>query len=419
MGLRWYEKHLCTGPRRACAELNRKEIPTVCVNTRALLRRSAEKVGCPPPRSLVQRKSSTSAEELMALGFGYVGCGFVGQGVHIPNFAGIPDVDLVALAEIRPQLGEKVQRRWGFRKLYGSHHEMAEDPEVEAVGVSAAFSEQSVIARDLLRAGKCVFMEKPMALSVVEAEEMLAAAESGGGRLMVAYMKRYDAGDELAKRLIDQFRSEESMGEPFYARNHGFCGRKWDAGFHGRIETTDEPRPDPGAGRYPAWLPEQFRDPYVGYLQQYTHNVNLLRWFLGEGDAVDVSAVELGPDGYTGIVVLDVGGVRAVIESAATSHYGWDMNTQVFFRNGWVKVTSPPLLLNNVPETVEVYRGGETQEISRPLPDPLYSWSYRREAEHFVACVRSGQTFRSSGEDTLTDIRVFEDIFREWTGASS
>ena len=73
--------------------------------------------------------------------------------------------ELVALAEVRAQLGEKVQRRYGFRKLYRSHQDLARDPEVEAVGVSASFSEQAAIAGDLLRAGKHVFMEKPMAVS--------------------------------------------------------------------------------------------------------------------------------------------------------------------------------------------------------------------------------------------------------------
>jgi predicted dehydrogenase len=336
----------------------------------------------------------------------------VAQGVHIPNFLGIPEVEPVALAEIRPKLGEKVQRRWGFRKLYGSHLELAEDSEVEAVGVSAAFSEQSVIARDLLRAGKHVFMEKPMALSVAEGEGMLAAGKEGGGRLMVAYMKRYDAGAQLAKQYIDEFRADDSMGALFYARNHGFCGRQWDAGFRGDIETTDEPRPEPGPSRCPDWMPEKHCNAYVWYLQQYTHNVNLLRWFLDAGDNARVTAVDLGPDGYTGVVVFDINGVRAIIESANTSHFGWDMNTQVFFENGWVTTTSPPLLLDNVAEAVEVYRGGDIQQISHPLPDPIHSWCYRREAEHFIECVQSGEPFGSTGEDTLTDIRIFEDIFR-------
>jgi predicted dehydrogenase len=345
---------------------------------------------------------------MATLKLGYVGCGFMAQGVHIPNFATIPGAELVALAETRPLLGQKIQRRWGFRKLYASHLEMADDREVEAVGVSAAASEQSRIASDLLRAGKHVFMEKPMALSVAEAEEMLQSSQSGGGRLMVAYMKRYDAGNEIAKRHIDEMRRE--AGRLLYARNHGFCGN-WTAGFAEIIEQTDEPRPDPGPGRYPDWLPEDQRGPYYQYLQQYAHNVNLLRWFLDAGDQATVTSVDLDADGYTGIVTFDMNGVRAIIESASTSHHGWDEHTQLYFQDGWVRVSSPPLLLKNASVSVEVYRAGNRQEVLNPIAVP-YSWSYHREAQHFVEDVLNGQPFRSSGEDTLTDIHLFEDIYR-------
>jgi predicted dehydrogenase len=346
----------------------------------------------------------------MEVKFGYVGCGFMAQAVHIPNFASIPGVELTALAEIRPQLGEKVQRRWGFGKLYRSHLELASDPEVEAVGVSAGFSEQGLIAKDLLRAGKQVFMEKPMAISVAEAEEMLEAGRDGGGRLMVAYMKRYDAGNEIAKRCVEEFRRDEKIGRLFYARNHGFCG-DWTAGMEAVIEATDEPRPQAPRERYPDWLPEVMRRPYLGYLQQYTHNLNLLRWFTEAGEKVKVTGVDLDADGYTGIVTFDMNGTRAVIESGGVSYHGWEEHTQLYFQNGWVRVSSPPLLLKNASASVEIYRGGETQEICYRTPVP-YSWSYRREAEHFIQCVQSGQPFRSSGEDTLVDVRLFEEIYR-------
>src|SRR5690606_10153135 len=69
--------------------------------------------------------------------FAYVGCGFVAQSIHIPNFASLPDCDFVALAEVREELGRSVQQRFGIRKLYRSHEEVAADPEIEAVGVSA------------------------------------------------------------------------------------------------------------------------------------------------------------------------------------------------------------------------------------------------------------------------------------------
>ena len=363
----------------------------------------------------MRRKQGRGAET-MALKFGYVGCGLMGQGVHIPNFAAIPGVKLVALAELRPRLGEKVQRRWGFRRLYRSHVELADDAEVEAVGVSAAFAEQADIAGDLLRAGKHVFMEKPMAVSAAQAEEMLEAAGAGGARLMVGYMKRYDAGNEIAKRYADEFRQDEAMGPLFYARNHGFCGN-WLAGFDAVIEETEEPRPEPGPGRYPDWLPESLRGPYVGYLQQYAHNVNLLRWFLDAGEEVRVSGVDLDEDGYTGLVSFEMNGTRAVIESGNVSHHGWDEHTQLYFRNGWVRVQSPALLQRNACAAVEVYRAGEAQEVCHPAPT-LYSWSFRREAEHFVARLQSGEQFRSSGEDTLTDVRVFEEIYRGYMKAA-
>ncbi len=347
---------------------------------------------------------------MSTLKLGYVGCGFMAQGVHIPNFARIDSVELVALAEIRPNLGEKVQRRWGFRTLYPSHLDLAKDPEVQAVGVSASFSEQSAIARDLIAAGKHVFMEKPMALSVAEGEQMLEASRTGGGRLMVGYMKRYDAGNEIAKRHIDEFRADNAMGRLFYARNHGFCGN-WTAGMDAIIEKTDEEYPTPRPGRYPDWLPEPLHQPYVSYLQQYTHNINLLRWFTDAGDTARVTAVDLDDDGYTGLVTFDMNGVRAIVESGGVSHHAWEEHTQLYFANGWVRVASPSLLLKNTAAGVEIYRAGDTQEFRHPVPIP-YSWSFRREAEHFVDSLRTGRPFRSSAEDTLTDLRLFEGIYR-------
>src|SRR5579884_3466825 len=128
---------------------------------------------------------------------GYIGCGMMAQRVHIPNFASIPECQLVALAEVRQDLGEKVRRRYDIPRLYPDHRGLLEDPEVDAVAVSAPFALQGEIARQCLAAGKHVFMEKPMAISVVQAEAILAAGKATGARLMIAYMKRYDPGNEL------------------------------------------------------------------------------------------------------------------------------------------------------------------------------------------------------------------------------
>ncbi len=150
----------------------------------------------------------------------------------------------------------------------------------------------------------------------------------------------------------------------------------------------------------------------MGYLQQYTHNINLLRWFLDAGNDASVRVVDLDDDGYTGIVVFDMNGTRAVLESGRVSHYRWDEHTQIYFRDGWIKTWAPPLLLKQVPAEVEIYRAGKVQTFTKAIADPAWSWSYKCEAEHFIRCLQTGEAVQSSGQDTRTDVRLFEDIFR-------
>ena len=57
---------------------------------------------------------------------------------------------------------------------------------------------------------------------------------------------------------------------------------------------------------------------------------------------------------------------------------------------------------------------GVQHTITRVLPEPRWSWAYKREAEHFVACLRRGADFRSTGADTRTDVRLFEEVYRTW-----
>jgi predicted dehydrogenase len=333
------------------------------------------------------------------------------QRVHIPDFPALPGCERVALAELRPELGRKVQTRFGMERLHRDHQELLADPSIEAVAISAAYSVQGELAREALLAGKDVFMEKPMAVSVTQADSLLEAVRESGRRLMVGYMKRYDAGNELVKASLDEFRRSGELGDITFARNHGFGGN-WTAGVAGPLDSTDEPMPAAPSLR-PDWLPEEFLQPYLGYLQQFTHNVNLLRFLLDAGDDVTIKAVDLGNDGYTGVVIFNMAGTRAILETGRLSHFRWDEHTQIYLQDGWVKTWAPPLLLRQVPAEVEIYRAGTAQTFSRPIPQPAWSWSYMREAEHFITCLQTGEAFRSSAEDTRTDVRLFEEIYRE------
>jgi predicted dehydrogenase len=347
---------------------------------------------------------------------GYVGGGFLAQNAHLGNFSSLPQCNLVAMAERRPHLAEKVALRFGIDKVYPDHLSLARDPEVDAVAVSADYAGQGEIAADLLRAGKHVFMEKPMAVSIQQAERILAAANEGNTRLMVGYMKRYDTGNRRIRDLIRQWKQDRGKGQLLYIRCHGFCGN-WIAGLDtsGLIRTDESVEPIAAGELLPDWLPEDRRRGYVGYLQQYTHQVNLLRFLLDAqlADDILVTNVDLAADGYTGLVTLQIKGVRCVIESASTKFHGWDENLQVFFEGGWIR--SIPGLLFSRPSTneIEVYESGENGGIRYPATPVNQSWHYRAEAEHFLQCLQTGTEFDSPGSDALIDVGIFEKIYQK------
>jgi len=348
---------------------------------------------------------------------GYVGGGFLAQNAHLGNFSSLPQCNLVALAERRPHLAEKVALRFGIDKVYPDHLSLARDPEIDAVAVSADYAGQGEIAADLLRAGKHVFMEKPMAVSIQQAERILAAANEGNARLMVGYMKRYDTGNRRIRDLIRQWKQDRGKGQLLYIRCHGFCGN-WIAGLDtsGLIRTDESVEPIAAEELLPDWLPKDSRRGYVGYLQQYTHQVNLLRFLLDAqlADDILVTNVDLAADGYTGLVTLQIKGVRCVIESASTKFHGWDENLQVFFEGGWIRST--PGLLFSRPSTneIEVYESGENGGIRYPATPVNQSWHYRAEAEHFLQCLQTGTEFDSPGSDALIDVGIFENIYQKF-----
>ncbi|MBA3709347.1 MAG: Gfo/Idh/MocA family oxidoreductase, partial [Planctomycetes bacterium] len=339
------------------------------------------------------------------LRIGYVGCGFMAQKVHLPNIAAISECELTAIAEVRPKLGKKVQERYRVPTLYRSHRELAQDKDIDAVAVSGHYAVQGEIAIDLLNAGKDVFVEKPMAISVEQGQRVLDAERKSGKRLMVAYMKRYDPGNIRVKQLIDQAVASKELGQIRYVRNHGFGG-DWTGGLDTPFDQTDEKYPETSV-TWPTWLPERHRDGYINYLQQYTHNVNLVRWFLNSAGGITVKAAELNHgNGVHGVVMLDVGGVPVTIESGWLDYEGWDEHTQVFFDGGWIRTEAPPLLLRNVPATVEMYRANQKEKTAtRIFPDGGRRWSYLEEMRHFVACCATGAEFRSPATDTLEDVR--------------
>jgi len=349
------------------------------------------------------------------LRIGYIGCGNLAQRVHIPNLAAARELcELTAIAEVRPRLARAVAQEWRIPTVYRDHYELGADAAIDAVVLSGHWSTQGDIAADLLAAGKDVLMEKPMATSLTQARRITAAVARSGRRLMVAYMKRYDAGNVLFKQTVDRLRASGELGRLRYVRNAAILG-DWTAGLETPVISTDEQYP-PCVDHLPDWLPAGRRTGYMHFIQQYTHNINFLRWLLDcAPGAVQPRAVLLDPqDGLSGLTALDAAGTLVAMESGCVRHHEWNERTSCYFEKGVVESSMFTLLLRNVPSTVEIYAKndhGDAASRTELFPADGRSWAYRNEIEHFLSCLRSGAPFRSPGEDALEDVRLLEEIY--------
>ena len=338
---------------------------------------------------------------------GMVGCGMMGQFAHLQNYAGIAECEVVALAELRPRLRQRVAEHYGIPRTYVSHRELLEDPEVEAVCAIMPPHLTAPVGIDVLRAGKHLVTEKPMASSADEAEEMVRLAQEKGVHHQVGFMKAYDAGVEFGRRIIDDWRRSGELGDLTFARAHCFCGN-WTHNFGRDFLRTDEPVPPTGlTPRPPAWMtPDEARQ-LGSFTNVYAHNLNLVRVLFGESPTL-VSAHRGDKGCY--VVVLDFDGVIVSMELGSMTRNRWDEETKAYFRHGWVEILTPSPLEMNVPATVNVYRAKDEHAVTQHMPD--WTWAFRRAAEAFIRSILDDGEPLTSGRFCLGGVRLAEDIFR-------
>ena len=129
----------------------------------------------------VQEQSASQSQKQRRLKIGVVGIG-VGASEILPAMESMPQLELVAGADINKRVLETFQARYRAR-IYDSIEKLCEDPDVEAVWISTPnkfHAHHTVIAAER---GKHVVVEKPMAVSLKEAEAMIEATENAVRKL--------------------------------------------------------------------------------------------------------------------------------------------------------------------------------------------------------------------------------------------
>ena len=345
---------------------------------------------------------------------GVVGCGLIGQMMHLPHLKELHDLyEVVALCDVSPGTLRYVGDYYGVSRRHTDHHALLRES-LDAVVVLSGDSHGRVIV-DALRAGKHVFTEKPMCYTLREADEILAAHQTAGTVCLVAYMKRYDPGFRYAQPFIREMQDLQAIHitvlHPSEANQIGhhdirrFPDVPADARTRMRAEQDALIR-----GVIGDFTPLERRVFADNLLSTLVHDVNVLRGL--SGDPVEVLFTDVWADGESLMTCLRYpSGVRAVI----VLHYLPDLaryeETVAYYgKASRVRLVFPSPFFRNLPTPVVV----EGMEDGKPFEKHVAASmkeAFREELLHFADCVRKGTQPGTTPEEAKGDVALLHRIF--------
>jgi predicted dehydrogenase len=343
----------------------------------------------------------------------FVGVGGMGQCAHLQNYAVLPDCEIVALAELRPQLGKLVAARYGIPRVYQDHRELLAHESFDAIVHIQGYPFHGQTVPDLVKAGKPLITEKPISNSPETGERLAAAAQAAGCRYFVAYHKRSDPGTMWAKAKMAEWTKSGEVGALRYVRLTMPPG-DWIANGFAPLLTTSEKAPPTAADPAPAGMSQAEARRYDELVNYYVHQVNLMRHLLG-GDYRVVFADKAGRI----MAVEGPGGVTGVIEMAPWNNtIDWQEAALVCFERGWIKIELPAPLAHHRPGRVTVYHdpgGGAVPTTTNPqLP---FIHAMRQQAANFLSAVRGQTTPLCPTGDAAKDLNTIKEYLNLYLAA--
>ena len=134
---------------------------------------------------------------------GIIGCGWATEHLHLPALRRVGRYQVVALADLDIKRSEALALRTGTSRYYDNPSQIIDHPDVEAVAVCVPPSHHASLALAAISAGKHVFIEKPMTLTVDQADQLVAAAMESKVRVLIGFNLRWHRLVREAKQMLN------------------------------------------------------------------------------------------------------------------------------------------------------------------------------------------------------------------------
>jgi predicted dehydrogenase len=353
----------------------------------------------------------------MTLRVGVVGCGLVAQAMHLPYLSAKRDrFRIVGLAEPSRTVREWLGARYGVGGLHADYRALLDGGGLDALVVCSPAGTHAEVVLAALDAGAHVFVEKPLCITLADADAIVAARDRTGLVVQVGTMKRFDLAYERFLEELPETADElryvsvvvnDPEFAPYFApgeivRGDDVPGEVLEAGRRAEREQVEA-----AVGSGSDDVVRAFSEGFLGSL---VHDVNVVHGALermGEPLPAEVVGGDWWNEGraLTGAVRLR-NGVRwdsAWIQLLDTDEYREAVT--FLFRDSVRSLVFPSPWLKQSP-TVYRRAGAGVTELSSG-----YEEAFSRELDHFHDCVASGATCRTPPEQARVDMEVLTAMF--------
>lgn len=325
--------------------------------------------------------------------FGLVGCGRIVQ-KHCQAISGLESTRLAAVCDIVPEKAETVGRQYKVPWYVDYHEMMRKHPEIQIVSILTPSGTHAQHAIDLARHKKHLLVEKPMALTVTDAENMIRACDEAGVRLFVVKQNRTNPPVVHLKRALDSGRFGKLVMATVRVR---WCRTQ---------QYYDQD----------AWRGTWAQDGGV-VMNQASHHVDLLTWLMGEVESVFAySATRLvkieTEDTAVGVLRFHSGALGILEATTAARPVDLEGSISVLGEKGTVEIggfaVNKLKTWNFADATEEEKR--HVFESSETPPD-VYGYGHARYLANVVQAVREGRLTAVDGIEGMKSLLLINAFY--------
>jgi myo-inositol 2-dehydrogenase / D-chiro-inositol 1-dehydrogenase len=314
---------------------------------------------------------------------GIVGSRFQADCIAASVHAMPDEAEVCAVASPTPGNAEAFARRHAIPRHYADYRELLRDPEVELITITAPNRLHARITIDAAQAGKHVVCEKPLCVTLEEADAMIDACAKAGVLLLYA--------EEL-----------------FFAPKYVKAKQMADEGAFGRVHLVKQG--EKHSGPHSDWFWDVEQSGGGALMDLGCHGIAFCWWFLGKPKVKSVYSQlstqvhggrTQGDDEALTIIEFE-GGAVGVVENSWTKPGGMYDTIEVFGSRGQ---TYADLLMGNALPTYSevgfgyaVEKASTTQGWTYPVFEEHWNYGFPQEMRHFARCVRGKETPISDGE---------------------